>query len=738
MAIFIAFDTLDTSLYMEYDRNNRAAPLSLIKGNFAVRAKVYSHYSNKMIPATITPPWYPVLYKIVSDGYTPKFEKVWELPPSTALSLSFTLPTTDFPDGHYYLGSSERNTLIVPLMIKNGVNLIPAPEYIAICPAYMVREFPNPMGTNPGLTEPAIIRWEGVRPARTASVPVLQPVKPTRRLKLTELWADTLCLATQQKEFVRYPCSTPWGGVTENHQMRYQERNFDDVNPLQASLLSPTAFNNDQFRYSPTERMDGHPADAGVGVVNTAFQDAATGLYFALDPMGSLFGVDLGARKLKTVYGWVRKPGTLHPRNIDKCATVEERLAFLLEGYDRIGSGPDIWRAWHMCPSGTDSNIIYVANTGANTIVEVDIATGLGRTIAGTENVAGHQDGMNALFDQPRGVTHLTTGPYAGHLFICDEHNSAFRLLNLATGEVTTIAKAQRVPLNPGIELGTRNPLDTTSSTGAVTLGLRTIWGMPGPRGSVQSLSDCQFVHPCQVAQFSDGRLGIVHHDAYQISIVDLVAQTITYFRDIQVGYIRAEVLPLMWPTISIDKTGAFGAVDDVFVSAWQYTTLDRFALDGTAHPLSPDGYLTQGGPAELTRGFAYPRSWMVGVDGSCLYNGDDGNGLHLIRAKMAADPLFNSTRYAAGKAVYRAEVQRADGSWRPSMMLSHGPNLQNYWGGQKCGADFAGMGQVEFNLYWLQKGVTDLDETQLKDFRYFVMWSSPEGIQKLREGVVV
>lgn len=738
--MFIAFDSLDTQLYSQYDRNDRAAALSLLSGEVSIRARVYSHYSGKMVQALVpTPtPWRVILFKIVQG----KFEPVWSTLDGNTVALAFTLKTASFADGHYYLGSSERDTLMVPVLLRNGSLPLLQPDYVAVCPAYMAGEWPHPMGASAGLTEPAIIPWKGMRPARLASIALPIAAKPARRLKPNEVWWETACLATPQKAFVRYPSTTPWGGITISHQMRYQEQNFDDVNPIVAGNITALGYKNDQLRFSPTEHMDGYPSDSGHGVINSGFQTPEFHWHL-LDPMGRISCFDR-RRKTRTLYGWRRRPGTLHPRNIDKCPDAATKLGFLLTHYDRIGTGPEIWRAWQMCPSATEKNVVYVANTSQHTIVKIDLATGIGTTIAGQEGVAGFQDGGGlgagdtALFDQPRGVVHLTQGAHAGKLFICDEHNSAFRLLDLKTGLTTTLAQARKVPLNPRVDLGNRPPRDIKDSTGAVlTPGIRTLWGMPGLPGSAQPFADCQFVHPCQVAEFSDGRLGVVHHDEYRISIIDLAAETITYFRDIQVDTVRTEVFPVMWPTISIDKSGAFGAVDDIFVACWQHTTLDRFGLDGSSHALTMGEYLTQGGTGQLGRQFAYPRVWLAGINGECLYNGDDASGVHVVRPKMPGDPVLDEARFARGRGVYRREVPRADGTYRAALTLSHGYGLQHYFAGMKCGPEFAWLTQAESDIYW-RTYAPDLDDAQLKDLRYWCLWQSAEGIQKLREGAIV
>ncbi len=63
---------------------------------------------------------------------------------------------------------------------------------------------------------------------------------------------------------------------------------------------------------------------------------------------------------------------------------------------------------------------------------------------------------------------------------------------------------------------------------------------------------------------------------------------------------------------------------------------------------------------------------------------------------------------------------------------------MQNYWGGVKCAADFAAMDSPEFNNYWRNRGASDVTPEQFADFRYYALWCSAEGVQRLRDGAVI
>ena len=98
-------------------------------------------------------------------------------------------------------------------------------------------------------------------------------------------------------------------------------------------------------------------------------------------------------------------------------------------------------------PSGitTDGINLYVADTGNNTIRQVEIASGLVSTIAGNPNIIGGSSdgvGTTATFDSPYGIT--TDG---FNLYVADTNNDTIRQIAIDTKEVKTIAGSAG---NPG------------------------------------------------------------------------------------------------------------------------------------------------------------------------------------------------------------------------------------------------------------------------------------------------
>ncbi|HTG81310.1 MAG TPA: hypothetical protein VL949_05175, partial [Geobacteraceae bacterium] len=90
-------------------------------------------------------------------------------------------------------------------------------------------------------------------------------------------------------------------------------------------------------------------------------------------------------------------------------------------------------------PAGiaTDGTSLFVADNGNNTIRKVVVATGAVATLAGSAGNWGSQDGTGtaAQFASPKGVVVV-----GGNLYVTDSSNCTIRKVEIATGAVTTFA----------------------------------------------------------------------------------------------------------------------------------------------------------------------------------------------------------------------------------------------------------------------------------------------------------
>jgi uncharacterized repeat protein (TIGR02543 family) len=85
----------------------------------------------------------------------------------------------------------------------------------------------------------------------------------------------------------------------------------------------------------------------------------------------------------------------------------------------------------------TDGAMLYVADHSAHTIRSVNLATGEVATLAGSPGASGYVDGTGATarFTNPAGLALL-----GGFLYVADSNNHAIRRIDPATGDVTTLA----------------------------------------------------------------------------------------------------------------------------------------------------------------------------------------------------------------------------------------------------------------------------------------------------------
>ena len=85
----------------------------------------------------------------------------------------------------------------------------------------------------------------------------------------------------------------------------------------------------------------------------------------------------------------------------------------------------------------TDGEYLYFTERSANLVRKMDLETGAVTTIAGDYGEAGSDDGPGAAarFNWPKGITVV-----GGSLYLCDSSNNTIREIDIATGDVSTLA----------------------------------------------------------------------------------------------------------------------------------------------------------------------------------------------------------------------------------------------------------------------------------------------------------
>jgi hypothetical protein len=91
----------------------------------------------------------------------------------------------------------------------------------------------------------------------------------------------------------------------------------------------------------------------------------------------------------------------------------------------------------------TDGPSIFVADTGNNTIRSIDIASGAVNTFAGSAGISGSTDatGTAALFNHPAGIT--LNGSI---VYVADTGNNTIRVIDRSTGVVATVLGSAGIP----------------------------------------------------------------------------------------------------------------------------------------------------------------------------------------------------------------------------------------------------------------------------------------------------
>ena len=631
----------------------------------------------------------------------------------------------DFPNGNYEVTSNIPGTMGFTLQIRNNGLVIPPSKYLVQRPAYMPH-----MGGFPTNVKTKIIEFKGVRTVDNSStVPFTDAGRFTAPLTLLNCWSESFGCNVPDYDGVAWPSTTPLGGLHYTAKQRYTVHDYASVVPdIDGWRAGPK--NEAIYDHSPSERLDGGPGTGGAGVTPSGFQ-TSDGADYILATTGSIIRIDPQTRAMTTVYGWVKKPGTVQPVASGLLPAGVERETWLKQFFDFVGTGPTISRAWQMCPTRNDDMIVGVADCSNHTVIEIDLRTGVGKVVAGSAGIRGFADGAVgvARFDQPRGITMPKTGPYADQWIIADEHNSAIRAVNRLTGVTTTLTRAGRVPTKfPGDFSAT----DLTRKVNRIAWGAPTLAdGTIDPAFKVQPFANAQFCHPCHLALLSDGKTIVgVHHDEYRGFKLDLDAKTITHLFDFEGAASRADVSPKDWPTIHCDVNGSMGyGIDSLWVCSWHYNNMEvRSPTTGARLFGNFVGPGTCGDHPGI-RHNAYSRAMIVLGDGSFIFNGDGQNSLCRVRRLLPSDPIVDKVRYDRGNILYRT-----DGATRASVKTQNGTVGVNYLAHLKTPGELAMLTAAVRKTYMIDNfGVTDWTDIDHADVAYYLDCNCPLGVQLMR-----
>jgi DNA-binding beta-propeller fold protein YncE len=190
---------------------------------------------------------------------------------------------------------------------------------------------------------------------------------------------------------------------------------------------------------------------------------------------------------------------------------------------------------------------LLVSDADNHAIRKVVIATGEVSTLAGSAEHGGSRDGIGAAarFDRPSGVA----SDGAGNLLLADSENHAIRKINVATGEVSTLAgspgqrgsqdgigSAARFSIPTGVafdgagnllvaDSGNRTLRQVVLATGMVT----TLAGSPGQQGNLDGRgAAAQFSYPQDVACDGAGLAFVSDSDQHTVRKIVLGTGDVT------------------------------------------------------------------------------------------------------------------------------------------------------------------------------------------------------------------
>ena len=174
---------------------------------------------------------------------------------------------------------------------------------------------------------------------------------------------------------------------------------------------------------------------------------------------------------------------------------------------DGTGNAASFSSPWGISYSAPDGSYaqgrLFVADTFNNTIRQIDLATQAVTTLAGTAGSMGSADGTGiaARFDAPRGISYSAPdGSYPqGRLFVVDANNRTIRQIDVATKVVSTLA-------------GTAGSSGSTNGTGSAAR-------FSNPLGIGYSAPD---------ATYTQGRLFVADSFNHTIRQIDVATQAVS------------------------------------------------------------------------------------------------------------------------------------------------------------------------------------------------------------------
>lgn len=594
----------------------------------------------------------------------------WLLPPYVG-----SLDTSTLPDGSHLLGADVENdslTVIeLPVRVRNGAAPITGPQKIWIAPS----RYELGRGLAQGSVQ---IDYPGAPPVLPGHPHPARVIEPYgTRLANDELWVSRLGMYAGG--FVRRFTSLPDGDVAILPRQMYFHSDMDD----HGIALIDGPRNVGTLGHAIAALV--HPQGRG---------------FYGLSVNGRVWFIGVNGH-ITTLVGWRLKAG----RNVPYWRAIRTHRDWYDEQFDYVGrflDGPDhLNEPWDIAaretPGEEGFHELFVTDTRNHRVVYIDHHPA--HVPGGESHVstfAGNLDGTPGLLNEPWGCD---LGP-DGYLYVS----------NYASGSIVRIAPTGKMELVVETSLNVSDAELGIAKRGASSRlkpsEIRSRFSRDGAFGRAT------LIRPQALRFTSTGKLIVAERYTFALREIDLQARTIRTLAILPRADLRRHYYKEV--TLSIDKEGTCGPVDDMFVCAWGPQAAHRFAADGTHL-----GAITTGsggfnrGPATKVRGVAYP--WATGVGkGMILLLGSGAEHAILITKRQPTDPTPDVARYERGLSAYKSATE-------PALLLTHGPNGQ----GQLGFPTFDEMGtwsDPEILAYLGQQGLTP---QQAGDLLYAIRWDA-------------
>ena len=343
---------------------------------------------------------------------------------------------------------------------------------------------------------------------------------------------------------------------------------------------------------------------------------------------------------VQTILGWRRKGPRPHGYDVTVWFNVDyaKRDAYFQSFYEFVGTAEP-----NAVPNGIFDMVLdprnpdhlYYVNTDANTVCRLVISTKTATVVV-----------PPGTLQLPRGITFDPAGD--AMRVTSDRGCAVYKLLR--DGTLTVVVQSGGMSMMPGM-LGQQADM------------IRPMMN-PKATGVDVPFASAIFMHPISPRYSSAGKLRISCHHEMAIREIDEAAGTIRLLTNLYpANHPDANTMLLTWPMMEVDSTGAIGPVDQMYLAHWVQDSDRTYKSDGSAMPWGQtnwsgpsrsNGPHLDFGPLHQCEHRGYP--WCIGIDprGALVHSGMVGNGLFLIRKRVAEDgPDVDVAKFTRGEMFY-------------------------------------------------------------------------------------